>query len=516
MRNQGIGSWTARRARKTPDKVAVVHEGHELTYQQLHERVLRLAHGLQRYGVGRGDRVAYLGPNHPAFLETLFATGLLGAVFVPLNTRLAPAEVAHILTDSGSDVLVHAPQQVSVDRPPHTVALDPAPGETSYEELIASAEPDPIDEPVTLDDLCLIMYTSGTTGRPKGAMLTHGNLTWNTVNVLVDIDLAADEVTLVVAPLFHTAGLNMTCLPTLIKGGTVVLMSAFDPVEVLDQVEKHRVTYMFGVPTMYNAIAAAPRWDEADLSSLRQVICGGAPVPESTIRTYQRRGLSFSQGYGMTETSPGALFLTRDMSEAKAGTAGVPHFFTDVRVVGPDLTDVAPGEKGEIVVSGPNVMQGYWQNPSETEKAFSDDWFHSGDVATADDDGYITVVDRLKDVIISGGENIYPAEVESALHEHPAIAECTVIGVPDDRWGEVGRAVVTVKPGAEASGPEVLAFLRDRLAGYKIPKSVVFVDELPQSATGKLLKKLVRARYGASRPAGDDTAWTTPQTASTD
>ncbi|MCE6996281.1 long-chain fatty acid--CoA ligase [Saccharothrix sp. S26] len=508
MRNQGIGSWTARRVRKTPEKVAVIHGDRGWTYRQLHERVLRLAHGLRGMGVGPGDRVAYLGPNHPAFLETLFAAGVLGAVFVPLNTRLAPAEVAHVLTDSGSDVLVHAPEQASLVQalrgevgPLRLIALDePAEGETSYEAVIASSPTDPIDEPVTLDDLCLIMYTSGTTGRPKGAMLTHGNITWNTVNVLVDVDLAADEVTLVVAPLFHTAGLNMTCLPTLIKGGTVVLMPAFDAAEVLDRIEAHRVTYMFGVPTMYNAIAASPRWEHADLSSLRQVNCGGAPVPESTIRTYQRRGLSFSQGYGMTETSPGALYLTKEMSRAKAGTAGVPHFFTDVRVVGPDLTEVAPGEKGEIVISGPTVMRGYWQCPAETERAFGpDDWFHSGDIATPDEDGYIAVVDRLKDVIISGGENIYPAEVESALHEHPAIAECTVIGVPDARWGEVGRAVVTVKPGAEEpSAPDVLAFLRDRLAGYKIPKSVVFVDELPHSATGKLLKKLVRARYGGS------------------
>ncbi|MGW4116006.1 acyl-CoA synthetase [Actinosynnema sp. NPDC004786] len=509
MRNQGIGSWTARRVRKTPDKVAVIHEGRGTTYRQLHERVLRLAHGLRRVGVGRGDRVAYLGPNHPAFLEVLFAAGVLGAVFVPLNMRWAPAEVAHALADSGSAVLVYAPEQAAVVQavrengagPLRAVALDrPAAGEDSYEELIASAAADPIDEPVTLDDLCLIMYTSGTTGRPKGAMLTHGNLTWNTVNVLVDVDLASDEVTLVVAPLFHTAGLNMTCLPTLVKGGTVVLLPAFDAADVLRQIEAHRVTYMFGVPTMYNAIAACPRWADADLSSLRQVNCGGAPVPEATIRTYQRRGLAFSQGYGMTETSPGALYLTREMSEAKAGTAGVPHFFTDVRVVGPDLTDVAPGEKGEIVVSGPNVMRGYWRRPADTARAIDrDGWFHSGDVATADEDGYVAVVDRLKDVIISGGENVYPAEVESVLHEHPAIAECTVIGVPDDRWGEVGRAVVTVKPAAgTTSEQDVLAFLRGRLAGYKIPKSVVFVDELPQSATGKLLKELVRARYGAS------------------
>ncbi|GII25652.1 acyl-CoA synthetase [Planosporangium mesophilum] len=514
MRNQGIGSWTARRAGKTPDRLAVVHvdregAGREWTYRQLHERVLRLAHGLRGLGVGPGDRVAYLGPNHPAILETLFAAGMIGAVFVPLNMRLAGPELAYNLSDSGTDVLVYAPEQagvvdaIRVDVPVREfVALD-----ADYERLIASSPDDAIDTPVGLDDDCMIMYTSGTTGRPKGAVLTHGNITWNSVNVLVDIDLASDEVTLVVAPLFHTAGLNMTCLPTLLKGGTVVIVPAFDPAVVLDLVETRRVTYMFGVPAMYNAIAACPAFADTDLSSLRQVNCGGAPVPEATIQTYLQRGLAFSQGYGMTEASPGALYLARDMSTAKAGTAGKPHFFTDVRVVrpgrteagqvGPDLTEVRPGEKGEIVVSGPNVMRGYWGRPEATAEVLdADGWFHSGDVGSPDADGYIAIVDRIKDMIISGGENIYPAEVEGSLYDHPAVAECAVIGVADDRWGEVGRAVVVLKAGTTVSEEELLDFLRGRLARYKIPKSVVFVDALPRNAAGKLLKGTVRGSYG--------------------
>ncbi|HEY0804189.1 MAG TPA: AMP-binding protein, partial [Pseudonocardiaceae bacterium] len=394
MRNQGVGSWTARRARRTPDRIAVVHNGRQWTYRELHDRVLRLAGVLREGGVCRGDRVAYLGPNHPTFLETLFATGVLGAVFVPLNTRLAAPEIAYNLTDSGSSVLVHAPEHADVvgkirDEIPvrHHIPL------AGYERLVAASAAEPVDEPVGLDDMCLILYTSGTTGRPKGVVLTHGNITWNSMNVLVDVDIARDESTLVVAPLFHAAGLNMTCLPTLLKGGTVVLMSAFDPTAVLATIETLRVTYMFGVPAMFQAMADSPRWADTDLSSLLHLSCGGAPVPDTTIATYLGRGLSFSQGYGLTEAAPGALFLPGDMATAKAGTAGVPHFFTDVRVVGEDMADVPPGHRGEIVISGPNVMTGYWGRPEASEQAFSaGGWLRTGDVGAPDEDGYVTIV----------------------------------------------------------------------------------------------------------------------------
>jgi fatty-acyl-CoA synthase len=506
VRNEGIGSWPARRRRKSPDRIAIVHEGRELTYRELDKRVLRLASALRQLGVVRGDRIAYLGPNHPAFLETLFAAGVLGAVFVPLNLRLATGELAHMLADSGASVLIHGAEQAHAVGELRTeratrrdVSLAGHHGDgLGYEELIGSGRDEPIDEEVGLDDNCLVMYTSGTTGRPKGATLTHGNITWNSVNVLVDIDLGNDEVTLVVAPLFHTAGLNMTCLPTLLKGGAVVLVSAFDPAGVLELVARHRVTYMFGVPAMYDAIAATPGWRDADLSSLRQVNCGGAPVPERTIRTYQQRGLVFSQGYGMTEASPGALYLGADMSAAKIGSAGVPHFFTDVRVVDSDLAEVRPGEKGEVVVKGPNVMSGYWGQADETRPG---GWFRSGDVATVDEDGYVSIVDRIKDMIISGGENVYPAEVEAVLHEHPGVAECAVIAVPDATWGEVGRALVVTASDAPAdTRPEeadILRFLDGRLARFKLPRSVVFVDEIPRTASGKVLKRPLRDRYGA-------------------
>lgn len=502
MLNQGIGSWPARRARKTPDRIAVVHEDVEITYRALHQRVLRLAHALRALGVARGDRIAYLGPNHPALLETLFAAGALGAVFVPLNTRLATGELAYNLTDSGSTVLVHDPEHgepataaAAEAGVRHRITLGPAGADTlGYDDLIAGAAPEPLDEAVAPDDPCMIMYTSGTTGRPKGAVLSHANIIWNSVNVLVDTDLAGDEVTLVVAPLFHTAALNMTCLPTFLKGGRVVLLGAFDAERVLDVIERRRVTYLFGVPTMYDALAVRPRWPTTDLSSLRTLTCGGAPVPARTIETYLARGLAFSQGYGMTEASPGILFLDREQTAAKAGSAGVPHFFTDTRVVLPDGHDAAPGERGEILVSGPNVMAGYWNRPADTTAAMTGDgWLRTGDVARTDGDGYAYIVDRVKDMFVSGGENVYPAEVEAALLAHPAVRECAVVGVPHEIWGEVGHAVLVLEPGARADDAEILAHLRTRLAKYKIPRTLAFTGSLPRTASGKIVKAAVRA-----------------------
>ncbi len=506
MLNEGIGSWTARRARKTPDARAILHAGRTLSYAGLHDRVTRLARALRGLGTGPGARVAYLGPNHPAFLETMFATWSAGAVFVPLNMRLAGPELAYQLGDCGATLLVYAPEQVAMvagirgqARLSHLVAVaGPAAGDHDYESLLAGPPPEPADVPVSLDDPSLIMYTSGTTGRAKGATLTHGNITWNAINVVVDADFRADEVALAVAPLFHTAALNMLCLPTMLKGGTVLIEPAFDPGRVLELIARYRVTSMFGVPAIYDAMAAAPGWAAADTSSLRMLLCGGAPVPDATIRRYTDQGLTFIQGYGMTETAPGALLLDAEHSLAKAGSAGVPHFFTDVRVAGPDGAEAGPGERGEILVAGPNVMQGYWDRPEATSAVLGDGWLHSGDVGTADEDGYVSVVDRIKDVIISGGENIYPAEVENALLSHPAVADCGVIGVPDGRWGEVGRAVIVLRPGENASEADILGFLDGRLARYKIPKSVHFASGLPRTATGKILKKQLRETHGGT------------------
>ncbi|SFC94019.1 acyl-CoA synthetase [Streptomyces aidingensis] len=499
MRNQGLGSWPARRARRTPHRTALVQDdgGAPLTYDALHRRTVRLAHALRARGVRHGDRIAYLGPNHHTFLETLFAAGTLGAVFVPLNTRLTAAELGLQLRDCGPRVLVHAPSQRRpvAALPPQArpaVVLETGP---HYESRLAEAVDDPLDEPVRPDDLCLIMYTSGTTGRPKGAMLTHANLTWNAVNVLIDHDLLATERALVTAPLFHAAGLGMITLPVLLKGATCVLAASFDPGRTLETIARHRITFMFGVPTMYELMCRHPAWQTADLSTLRLLTCGGAPVPARLVRACRERGLTLRQGYGMTEAGPGVLFPAAGHAATGEGSAGVPHFFTDVKVVRADLTEAAPGETGEILVRGPHVGPGYWGLPDATADAFTDGWLRTGDAARADPDGHLVIAGRIKDIYISGGENVCPAEVEEALLDHPDIADCAVIGVPDETWGETGLALVVPRPGAALDPERIPPFLARTLARYKIPRSVLVVDELPRTASGKLLKNRLRARY---------------------
>lgn len=498
MRNEGLGSWTARRARMTPDRLAVVHDGTRRTCSELHRRTTRLARALHELGVRQGDRVAYLGPNHPAYLESLFACGMLGALFVPVNSRLTAAEVEHVLRDSGACALVHDHRSVADELPatqaPHRIALsDPASSEHDYGALVDAASEDPIDRPVALSDPCLIMYTSGTTGTPKGAVLTHGNLTWNCVNALVESEWSARDRALVVAPLFHIAVLGMVTLPALLKGATVHL-DGFDAGRVLATLHSGRTTVMFGVPTMFRRMAEHSDFNSTDLSGVRTLLCGGSPVPPDLIDVYSERGLSFQQGYGMTETSPGVLLS--DPGSDPAGSAGVPSFFTDVRVADEDGSPVAPGEKGEVRVCGPNVTPGYWGRPEDTARSFADGWFRSGDAATVDDQGHIRIVDRIKDVIISGGENVYPAEVERALHEHPEVSLCAIIGVTDESWGEVGKAVVVLARRDGVDAATLLAFLRERLARYKIPRSVEFTDDLPISGAGKLLKPRIRELFG--------------------
>jgi fatty-acyl-CoA synthase len=475
MRNAGLGSWPHRRARMAPKRKAFTFDGVSTTYEDLARRTTALARRLEELGVRHGDRVAYLGPNHPSFAETMFATHQLGAIFVPLNFRLTPAEINYQLADCGAHVLIHAPSHKAEH--PRAISLD------DYEDLLAGGSAEPLDVPVTADEPALILYTSGTTGRPKGAVLSHANLLWNTFNLMIGVDIATDDVALVAAPLFHVAALTQTLLPTFVKGGHSVITPRWDVEECLTLIQEHRVTWMFGVSTMYADLAGSPRWHNADLSSLRVLLCGGASVPDAVITTYQDRGLVFCQGYGLTETAPGATFLEAADSVRKAGSAGTPVFFSDVRLA----------DTGEIEVQGPNVTPGYWNDPVATAAAFTEDgWFRTGDLGRLDDDGYLHIVDRLKDMYISGGENVYPAEVENAITDHPGVAEVAVIGVPDARWGEVGRAFVRPRPGEVVDAAGLREFLLARLAKYKIPVHVEVVDELPRTGSGKVLKPALR------------------------
>ncbi|MDQ6850172.1 MAG: long-chain fatty acid--CoA ligase [Actinomycetota bacterium] len=496
MNDGGLGSWPRRRARMTPGKSALVQDGVTTTYADLDRATACLAHGLRARSVGRGDRVAFLGLNSVEMVIAMFATARLGAVFVPVNTRLASAELAYVFKHSGAglllveDALAAATEQTPVaELGVDTVVFTRSAG-SGLDALMASDD-SVIDEPICLGDVFMIQYTSGTSGVPKGVVLTHGNVVWNVYNLLVDIDLGSEEIALVTAPLFHTAALNQVLFPIILKGGTAMIEAKFDAARAIDVIERERVTLLFGVTTMYLALSQAPRFHQADLDSLHLALSGGAPIPESLLQAWLNRGLMIVQGYGLTEASPGTTMLRAADGVRKLGSAGTACFFTDVRIVVEDRdTDV--DEPGEVLVRGPNVSPGYWQDEAATIRAFTDGWLHTGDLATHDEEGYIRIVDRLKDMYISGGENVYPAEVEQALHTHRAVSECAVIGVSDPTWGEVGRAFIVVRDGEHIDVDAVLHHLETRLARYKVPKSIEFVPELPHNASGKLLKSRLR------------------------
>jgi fatty-acyl-CoA synthase len=500
----GIGFWLAKRRLKDPDKVAVVFGDGELTYRQLADAADSVAAVLWHRGIRRGDAVAYIGENSPQLLQVMFGAAQLGAVFVPVNTRLAAPEMTHVLVDSGSravildaEFLERAMPGVEAGRIAHVIVTGAGlPEHPGLERLIAEAPGGHTVADVALDDPAAIIYTSGTTGRPKGALLSHGNLTWVALNCIVDYDVVSSDVSLMISPLFHVASLGMGALPVLLKGATLVLEKGFEPGRALALIQQHRITMLSGVPTTYQMMADHPAWASADLSSLRKLTCGGSAVPTRILNAYEERGLSFSQGYGMTETSPGATSLSPAMTREKQGSVGLPHFFTDVRITDEHGEAVPAGTVGEIEIAGPNVFLGYHGQPDATAAVFTDDgWFRSGDLGYVDADGYLYVSDRLKDMIISGGENIYPAEVENLISDIEGISGVAVVGVPHDRWGEVPWAVVTLREGAEVDTESVRAHLDGLLARYKLPKNVVDVEDLPRTASGKIRKADLRARY---------------------
>jgi fatty-acyl-CoA synthase len=501
--DRGTGFMLTRRAALSPERTALIFRDESWTYAELNRVTNRVAHGLHALGVNPGDRVGFLGLNHPRFLFTLFGAAKLGAIFVPLNFRLTGPELAYIIRDAGLHTLVYEENFASIIEAirdeltvRELVSSEAREGSRSFDDLIHDQRDTDLDYPVAENDTAWIMYTSGTTGRPKGAMLSHGNVLWNNINASLAFDGLSDDRTLAVAPLFHIGGLNVTPIPSLWKGATVVVEQMFEPGLVLELIEKHRITTMFGVPAMFLFMAQHPDFATRDLSSLRVLVVGGAPVPEALIKTYGARGIPFLQGYGLTETAPFACFLPSDMAEAKVGSAGIAPFFSDVKVVDENGHEVADGERGEIVVRGPNVMQGYWAQPDATAEILVDGWFHTGDIGKRDPDGYFYILDRKKDMIISGGENVYPAEIEDVLYQHPGIKEVAVIGVQHPRWGETVRAVVVPKEGATLTEADVIAFSEGKLARYKQPKSVVFTDVLPRNPTGKVIKFELREQFG--------------------
>jgi fatty-acyl-CoA synthase len=501
----GLGSWFSRRAMQTPQRPALTFEGVTLSFAEMQVRIDRLAAALRGAGVCRGDRIGYLGFNQPAYFELLFAAARLGAIFVPLNFRLTGPELDYIINDAGLHTLVvDGPHQPVIDgiraalcARLYLSADGTANGWPALAEFAAGAVPLAEGEPTADDDIAVIMYTSGTTGRPKGVMLTHGNLWWANVNNMLGADVSERDISIVMAPLFHIGGLNVTPMTTWQKGGHVILHRAFDPARFLADVAHYRVTGAFAVPAMLLFISQQPDFETADLSSLRLIICGGAPAPEPLLRLYNARGVPLNQGYGLTETAPVGTFLGNDFALAKLGSAGKPGYFIDLRIVGGDgRTPLPTGERGEIIMRGPHIMRGYWNKPEATAAAIDPEgWFHSGDIGYLDDEGFLYICDRLKDMIISGGENIYPAEIETVLYAHQAVAEIAIFGEPDEKWGESVTAVAALKPGATFTLEELRGWASERLARYKLPTRLEIVPALPRNPAGKVLKFELRDRF---------------------
>ena len=496
-------------ADRSPDREVVKAGEARLTWAQLDRRVDALAAALRDAGIGRGDVVAVLLLNCPEYYEVIFATNRLGAVVLPLNWRLAGAELQYILDNAQARALISEPGFYEVlgsalrELPNLSVLLarddEPPAGWTSYEGGVASrlaAEPRVRipDAEAGTDDLHRLMYTSGTTAHPKGVMLTYGNLYSKNLGHIVEFGLTAEDRTLVVGPLYHVGGLDLPGTGVLHAGGSVVILPRFEPGAVLEAIERERPTNVWLAPAMVNALLREPDLERRDLSSLRLIIDGGEKMPQPLIERLATafRGARFADGYGLTETVSGDTFLDRMHTLSKLGSVGKPVVHLELKIVDDDGRELPPNAPGEIVLRGPKVFAGYWRNPEATAAALKDGWFHTGDIGRVDEDSYLFILDRKKDLIISGGENIASPEIERVLYEHEAVLECAVVGRPDPRWGEVPVAFVVLKAGHAVEPAELLVHCEGKLAHFKIPRDVTFIDQLPRTPSGKVLKRVLR------------------------
>lgn len=501
-----IGEWIFKRALNSPEKPFLKEDSHEFNNRQFNERVNRTAHGLAALGVVKGERVAVLMVNTCEFLDILFACSKTGVIMVPLNFRLAPPELIHVLQDAKPQLLVYSSEfdeavtalKASGINIRHWFRLggSGADEDSDFSRHTAScptAEPEPAGE-VVLTDPFLIMYTSGTTGDPKGAVITHENLLFAAIHSLVGYGVNKTYKSLVTSPLFHMGALGASVIPIVYAGGSLVIKGFYNASDVVSLVEKEKINYMFAVPAMYQLMTRTAEWPAADFSHVHFFISGGAPIPLAVIRKYQEeKGVGFAQGYALTETG---RLTSLDLEDAidKAGSVGKEVFHVRLRIVDDEDRDVPAGEAGEIIVRGPNVSPGYWMRPEETRKTNRNGWFHTGDMGRCDQDGFLYVVGRKVEMIISSGENIYPAEVERALEAFPEVKEAAAVGMPDSRRGEVVAAFVLLNEGQALSEGKMIHDLQGRIASYKIPKKIFLVDQFPRNAAGKVLKRELKKR----------------------
>jgi fatty-acyl-CoA synthase len=504
-----IGDWMGRGALYWPEHVAVVDvakgEAGRFTYRALNARAEALGGWLRDVaGVKRGDRVGLVAHNGVEYLDVLFACGKIGATFVPYNWRLHANELTDLVRDTTPRVLLFGDDfrdnvgQVKerIGDSLRLVHLESKnlPGSFPYAETLLHRPATPVtNDAVKEEDILCLLFTGGTTGRSKGAMVSYRMVAWNTLNTLVHEVLPGD-VTITHTPMFHTGGLLVYTVPLLTVGGTVVIMRRWDPEELLTLVQREKVTLFFAVPTQYQQLLDSPGFRSTNFKSVRFMTSGGAPLPVPLIQAWQAvHSVPFKQGFGMTEFGPGIFSMGPEFAISKAGSIGRPNYFIDARLVDDDGREVPVGEVGELVLKAPSMCSGYFNDEAATKEAIdAQGWFHTGDLARRDADGFFTIAGRKKDMFISGGENVYPLELETALYEHPAVQQCSVVGVPDAKWGEVGRAFVVLKPGTTATPEELLAHLKDRVARFKVPKKVELMERLPVSPAGKILKRELR------------------------
>lgn len=485
---QGIAYWIEKRAMINPERIAVITESEQLTYKELDERIRIVATFLKKqWQVKTGDRIAILSTNRLEYIVLLFAIAKLQCVAVPLNIRLTINELNFQLKDSGATILVvedafyemalGIQQEIGIG----LILIEKL---NQIEHVDVHLAEDPIDENANY----IICYTSGTTGKPKGAVLTQNNMYWNAINNILAIDLTSMDRSIVLLPLFHIGGIGLFAFPTLLVGGTIILPGKFDPFKTIQMIEQYQVTVVMGVPSIHQAIYHCPAFSKAKFLSVRWFYSGGAPCPHELIQAFKDKGYLFGQGFGLTETSPSVFLLSREDASRKIGSIGKPVLFSEYKLVDSERNEVKPGEVGHLIVRGPNVMKEYWNRLEATKDAIQDGWFHTGDLARVDEEGFVYIVGRKKEMIISGGENIYPLEVEQVITQIPDVLEVGVIGITDIKWGEVPIAFIAIKEGSSLTVEEVQAHCMQYLAKYKVPKEIYFVDELPKNATGKIQK----------------------------
>jgi acyl-CoA synthetase (AMP-forming)/AMP-acid ligase II len=489
-------------ALRLPDKTALICDGEAICYRALEEKALSLACRLQQLDVKKNDRVALLFPNCNEMVIAYFACAAIGAVSVPLNNRLTAKDLAYIINDCAACLLMVGYQfweisrQIMPDLPSVRELIYAGPeqkeGARYFAELIAEKE-NPEPPLISADDTAVIMYTSGTTGLPKGAMMSHRNIFTNARNCGASLDYKESDTTLIVVPLFHVTGLNSQLVAFIFIGGTCVILKAYKTAGMIEAIEKHKITALFMVPTIYVLMLINETLPEKDISSVRLAAYGGAPMDKETVMQLRERlGIDLYNAYGLTETSSLTTVLPACDAVRKAPSVGLPVSGVQVKTIDFEGRELRPGETGELLIKGPNVVRGYFNKPEATQKSIVDGWLHTGDLARIDDEGYVYVVDRLKDMIVRGGENIYSIEVESALNSHPMVLESAVVPEPHAVFGEVVKAFVVLMPGEKTTPGELIDFCRLNIADYKAPARVVFLNELPRNPGGKVVKNRLR------------------------